>query len=393
MDEVQKQVLAECPGLKRLLETHGAETLFDYFVRSERDAERPIALAERGRQEELLAAFRDEVARLLGEEIAEGATAQLGQTGFVSTADHHGPLSHPFFLNANLVQTFVNRTAGKKYVLVLPCAGVSLSNSSYPRGMTYHEKNGTERRVHFLSWKYHCMPVWCAPDSYSDRMVTFNHRLWQHIAQDTDIHLIYLPQETLVARLLIRHHLDADTTLHRLLFDARTQESYTFHFDGVTGAFTSSPARGTFLFWGIKNGKRVALRQENLPHDPRTLAEILERREIMPSMALTFIVLSFTYGLTCAGGFKQIDYLGDMQLAWRAVLRDIGEKETDAPVVTNVFRGEFLLTENPKTALDLLRANEHDKIKRHEARARTLTLAEAMQPMMPKFYAMLPLRK
>src|SRR3989344_6216336 len=98
------------------------------------------------RQPEFSAAFSSEVEKRLGKEVAKSATEQLQKYYFVSTADHHGPICHPFFLNSNLVTAMTCLEQSDpilQNVIVLACANVSQNNSSFPRGLLF-QTNGKE---------------------------------------------------------------------------------------------------------------------------------------------------------------------------------------------------------------------------------------------------------
>src|SRR6185503_4602190 len=72
-----------------------------------------------------------------------------------STADHTGPLTHPFFVNSNLLTAASLKTHADpalENVIVLSCANISLNNSSLPRGILYHsaQKDMPMRRCSFF---------------------------------------------------------------------------------------------------------------------------------------------------------------------------------------------------------------------------------------------------
>jgi hypothetical protein len=135
---LKDKVLEKRPVLKEIMAKRGDKNLFDYAKEYiSVNLNNPI----RFRQDELISTFKEEVAKRLGDEVAEGAAKQLENYYFVSTTDHHGPLLHPFFLSGNLVEAapyFEMDDPLLKYVIVLPCANVSLNNSSYPRGIIFN---------------------------------------------------------------------------------------------------------------------------------------------------------------------------------------------------------------------------------------------------------------
>ena len=59
------------------------------------------------------------------------------------------------------------------------------------------------------------------------------------------------------------------------------------------------------------------------------LAAALRKRELMPTMALCFIVLSFYYGLRCGGGFLQPNYLTQLKEAYARFLTEIKAENSE----------------------------------------------------------------
>src|SRR3990167_10155813 len=68
---------------------------------------------------------------------------------FVSTCDHHGILCHPFFMNSALLRS--HPSLKQKQIISLTCGGISLSNSSYPQGIFFHDRNLQKICIPFIS--------------------------------------------------------------------------------------------------------------------------------------------------------------------------------------------------------------------------------------------------
>jgi hypothetical protein len=62
-------------------------------------------------------------------------TESLSKNYAVSTAEHHGPLGHPFFFQSAILRGLVNP---EEAIVNLCTSHVSLGNSSYPRGIVFH---------------------------------------------------------------------------------------------------------------------------------------------------------------------------------------------------------------------------------------------------------------
>ena len=447
--DTKEQVIVwqERPELKKLIDTYGSYSLVDFY-RENRPSKNYLPAT---RKAELLQTIREEISARFGATIAEDACRELKQQSFVTTADHHGPLIHPFFVNDKLIQSAVNRKQNLHNLLVFAFGNISLNNSSFPRGLILHNQNLAEERIRFKSLKYRQSPVWALPSydacdlerarhdllqfknqipawgtlqslfeeiyaspemlalqTFGEQITQTNFKLWKKIPGEENTNLIYLQIEDVVNSLLRAHHFGKDTILHRILFDTQTQRIFEKHFDGISGAFSRDAARGTFLFWGVHNGKRESLLRSQdglrlsggsfrLPMTPESLLIAIHNREIIPSAALSFIVLQFYYGLACGGGFTQIQQLADVKRAYLNFLNEAGgnaeDKEIAERAMTNCFRGEFMLATLgegdriiPATSIDLILYYNRATQTALEKRMRELKLSEAIEPMIPEFY-------
>ncbi len=455
-DSVRKAVWEKKPALKALVAEHGGKSIAEYIRTS---APKPRALEEK-RKQELSATFFDIVQPMLGNEVATKATEHLLKTLFVSTADHHGPICHPFFMNVNVVQGIVNQEENPSDpapIIVLSCGGISLNNSSFPRGLLVHDKH-SEQHVPLVSLRYRHVPVYAlgsymssnikilekkmkqvvrgasiavqekakaiidiykrddvlSRTRYSKQVTITNHRFWKLLPGQENIDLIYVEQEDVVIKLLLRYHMQAKTMPHRILFDKEVTQLFKENFDGIMGAFHEKNQHGTFLFWGIQDGARIRFQYDQVQHalvsddsritiplNPATIQTALEKHELMPSMALTFIVLMFYYGITCSGGFSQINYLPAMQKAYVTMLRAMDENEEMKHVDLlqgNIFRGEFVLATlarqkdtNGKhpvhaTSIDYYIYSDETTPDRMRRLAATTSLSDAIDAMMPALY-------
>lgn len=423
-DKLKQAVFEKRPVLAKILEKHGNKKIAAYL-----DLSFHHLKSDAKRQNELLKVFGREAARLYGKEIALQAVSDLRKKYFASTADHHGPLCHPFFTNGNLLMGLANRNNGIKSLIVLSCANISMNNSSYPRGVFFHDKY-LQKRINFFPWQNRHKSVYAMPayakkqiddafkdesgdmlseiraiyeDShvlslkdYADQISLTNHSLWKLMPGQENINLIYISQEQLVLNLLKEYHLNSQTEIHSLLFDEKYLNEFEKDFLGVQGAF-GKKGKGTFLFWGINKGRRISLRRVQgklvgngfgLHLNPEAISDAIENKRIMPSMALSFIILSFYYGLMCGGGFSQVDYLTEMRRAY-AKLRAKLSLDDFPEIVTDYFSGEFglnmgrpyqlsgidMLLEEKNTAEKMLYENYSNK-----------ALADSVDLMVPEFY-------
>ncbi len=461
--DLREKVFDKRRVLREIVRKHGSKNLYDYARGyAQVNVNEPIL----ERQEEFLRVFRDEVAQRLGDDVARSATEQLRKYYFVSTTDHHGPLSHPFFLNANLLSSvpFVEqRDPVLHNVIVLACANVSLNNSSFPRGLLFHSfAKGTSQmhRLAFSSCSSRLCPVYNFPAyteadmkrvvstlnekvrtgdvghaegeklyalldgiynttdalssrTFSEQITKTNFVLWKKFfngAHPQIPDLIYLEQEGLVSRLITEYHLDADTVISRAIFDPGYEPLLTQYFEDIMGAFSRNSKYGTYLFWALPQGKkyRVQLWKQgnklvsddglySVELTPDAIRQALARRELIPSMLLTFMVLSFYYGLKCLGGFSQVNYLTEMKNAYIKMQVDLGgykNIEVCARAQTKELGGDVtlaFLSEPggkliPATGLDLILYGNDKTWPLLVEQSTQITIEQALNPLMPDFY-------
>lgn len=310
--ELKNAVLTKRPILKKILEKNGHKKLYEYakdYISVNLNP--PI----RRRQNEFLKVFKDEVEKRLGSTVAEEATEQLKHYYFVSTADHHGPIVSPFFVNSNLLTAAPCLECPDphlKHIIVLACANISVDNSSFPRGLIFHSYANNQLEMHRLAFfsantrpsMIYTLPpytskevnkmkatlkekeskkavgereakrimslideIYNQPDvlacaTYSDQITKTNYTLWRHFfapSKVTPPDLIYLELETIVVRLLIEYHLHKDTIIHHILFDPDYEPLVNSYFEGIFGSFSREEESGTYLFWALPKGSKYKL--------------------------------------------------------------------------------------------------------------------------------------
>ncbi len=307
--KLREAVLSKRPVLAEMILKRGDKSLFEYtkdYISVNLNP--PI----RKRQDELVETFREEVEKLLGAEVAAKAAKQLEKYYYVSTADHHGPITHPFFINANLLLAAPYAELNDpdlQYVIVLACASISFRNSSFPRGLLFHnplQAQSEPDRVAFFPASMRACPVFnwraytaaeieaikvdlnkrvqskkvtkevaeklislmdeiylapAALDSktFSEQVTKTNYTLWPKFfgAETTPpAQFICLEQETLVLQLLLKYHLDQDTILNHVLFDPDYEPLLDGYFDNVMGAYSKENKYGSYLFWAMAPGAK-----------------------------------------------------------------------------------------------------------------------------------------
>lgn len=305
------------PILGDILHRHGDQTIHDYskdFI--------DVNPAPRldSRKSELIEMAKKLITERLGSEVGEGVAKQLYKKSLVSTIDHHGPITHPFFLNCNIISAlpmFALNDPDIRYAVVFSFASVSLNNASaYPRGILFHgDMNGAEHttiRLPLLADKYKMGVVYgihgftgedidrakkqlsekvkqgelskeradkivkildthfgnedilSTPD-LSTQITKINYKMWPSFFHGKDStyksDLIYLDIETLVREILLKHHLsDKNSLLYRILFEPKMQTLAQKYFNNLPGAFSLENGWGTHFFWTMDDKlRRVGL--------------------------------------------------------------------------------------------------------------------------------------
>ena len=309
LEKIREMVFSRRPILKDIVEKHGDKSLHDY-VKDYLDTNSSVIISER--QDEFLEVLGGEVERLYGEVMAKSVVGQLRKYYFVSTADHMGPINHPFFVNSNLLiasSIYNNPDPVLKNIVVLACSNISIDNSSFPRGLFFHnhlsgsfqshrlpffsanlrpasvykfpaygdeeldkmfsalnsqrkndEINAQEfNRVNDILKKIYIQPELLDRKSYKDQICISNFNLWKEFfpKQEREMpNLVYLSLEDVVVNLIIKKHLDKDTIISRILFDQKYEKYINTYFKDIFGSFSTVNATGTYLFWALPDGAK-----------------------------------------------------------------------------------------------------------------------------------------
>lgn len=313
---LREAVLQKRPVLRDILEKRGSKNIFDYAL-DFLDVNTNATVEKR--QDEFISVFSHVAREKLGNDVACSVAEQLKKYYFVSTADHHGPICHPYFINSNLVSSIMcseKCDSALKDVIVLSCANVSLANSTFPRGIlfnSYAQGKMVTRQLGFFpnnssvrySRVYHQRPYTLSDvermrkqlkdwqlsgeikveeaagveriletvymheevlscQSYSDQITKTNLLLWRKVLNHNHVgnapDLLYIELEAVVISLLIKHHLFSNTAIHRILFEPACQEEFTVYFEGIEGGFSNQNGWGTWLFWALPHGEKYCKR-------------------------------------------------------------------------------------------------------------------------------------
>jgi hypothetical protein len=312
LHSLKAAIWARRPILGEIMTKHGEQNLFEYSLDFMDVNAAPLLDA---RKEELIGIFEELLGDRLGKTVATAVAAQLRRLALVSTTDHHGPIQHPFFLNANIVSALpvLDRSADwdyYKYLVVLSFASISVNNAStYTRGVMFHggmngsgnlirlpilpdklkmgvvyatrgfsredlskaedelmkkEQKGEiakgrgEKLRAFMEKYFGTTDVLEAPD-LNAQITKINYHMWPQFfhkpggeASGHMPDLIYYEIETLVAEMLQRVHLkQPESLLYKVLFDPSYRDLLLKYFNNLPGAFSLEKEWGTYLFWGL----------------------------------------------------------------------------------------------------------------------------------------------
>ena len=365
----QMTALAEnYPAAAELLRRHGGETLLSYLGQLHH---RP--LPDILPSEELLDEVRDYFTPFFGAETAGECADVLRRRRCLSTANHHHPAFEYMTVQDTILCDRWLRTQGETGVVVpfLSCANPRLDNNVYPRGMLVYDCTapGGCLRLPFYPFKlrHACVAAvegisldmvdnaldrlrqetrrgscslrtadalerFCREVLLSDHVqrcgtlreqtTVINAMLSQRYFTDRAPQYLWMPMETLTARLLERDLRTEDALTCQMLFRQELRASLLRELDGVAGCWTGNTS-GTHFFWGLD--RRAALFQ--------ALTERLRDGSLLPGLFLCFLEAHFLRDFTVFGGFYQPTYLAEMRRGLVRALRETGGYEEEAAII------------------------------------------------------------
>ncbi len=420
------------------------------------------------RRNELVSTIGDHIEGILGKEVRESISNQLQKYFSAITADHHGPITDPGFLNNNLLTSSTFQKIDPeilKNVFVLSSANVSFDNDSFPRGHMFHsfkdqavtnqlvffprkvrpltvahhpshtENDIAEAKKRVEGWvrdgtigsdeasKIHSLlnDIYGTSENlnlktFADQVTKTNFKLWKKLFEKDpeSPNLLYVEQERIVNSLLLSKHINSKTIVNKLLFEDNYSNLILKYFDGISGAFAIGEERGTFLFWALpkdqkykiqlwKKGNKLVSKDDSYSIDltPESISKGIQEKELLPSTALSFIILSFYHGLILTGGGGQTTYQTHMKNAYIKLLEEIGEideasltKKVPTDTQALVYPGvAFLQTPTgemvPATTLDLLLHADHDYIEKIHDLVSKITVKQNLARVLPLLYSWL----
>lgn len=345
-DQMREVVFAFRPVLGRIYAEERETTLLDYSRRIYTHSQKTDHL--------VISAISGIVRRCLGDQVAENVRMSLEKSNYVSTVDHHGPLSHPAFFQPHLLRASLDHEEGIPATIVLSCGSVSLDNHTFPRGLFFHTEEGERVRLPFVSLHDRHVSVYgrrsfsygdiaknlsnittCplvtealtliledvelyTKDTYRDQVTFLNHRLMERILPPGS-DFVSITIEDVVREILCSEYLYTNTSLAQILFNTEARTQFLLNTNGIQTSHDFTRSNTTVLFWGLHHGVRVPLRIKSgiltdevgeicIPFDSSHVQTALREESIFPNLALCLLVLS-SLGMRLGGGFFQVDYL------------------------------------------------------------------------------------
>ncbi|MEL7655097.1 MAG: hypothetical protein AAGU75_04210 [Bacillota bacterium] len=305
---------------------------------------------------------------LLGEKIAEELD-QVLRFPLLNTANHHGVDFFPPSVQGNLLfwQALKENGIQTKYLPICSFGIVSLSNSSYARGITsysvcdkhlripifpksienkmvryvpafteeqikrtifrlnteFRELKASEEIRQTLE-KYYLNETVLNQKYYGDQAVFINLMLSKDMYPDGDLpQIVYMEMEQIINQLLIKDLKDENSMIYRILYDNRILNGIRRQME------EGNTSMSTMFFWGTDSagrrfvldfcpdgymrGKTLAGEIVTLPAGSKDIESLIEQERIVPSGYTMAVLLSFARGYTWLGGYFQGDYLPEWQ--------------------------------------------------------------------------------
>lgn len=397
MNEHIAELSRKYPAAAELLARHGDKTLRAYLGQL-RHRPSPDILPS----EDLLEAVQDYFTPFFGAKTAKECAAILRRSRCMTTANHHHPAFEYMTVQDTILCDQWLRLQGETgaVVPVVACANLSLTSTLYPRGMVVYDCTLPEGRLRLplYPWKLRrpcvaaiggivpemvdnvlkrlpqevrqgsitarmgdtlerfCREVLLSEevqryDTLREQTTVINDMISQRYFTDRRPRYIWMPMETITARLLARDLRREGGILHQMLFREGLRTALLRELDGVAGCWEGNTG-GTHFFWGLDSrGIRFPLRlweeagktvlagcsslgeDVRVPFTPRALAEGMREQTLLPGMFLCFLEMHFLRDFTVFGGYYQPTYLAQMRRGMVQAMRELGGFDEEAAVI------------------------------------------------------------
>ncbi|MCP4429564.1 MAG: hypothetical protein GY806_01165, partial [Gammaproteobacteria bacterium] len=220
--------------------------------------------------------------------------------------------------------------------------------------------------------------------AYSRQATVVNHRFWQRLFRDKSCRseLVYIELENIVGRLLGKDLFDKSTICYQLMFDPELRQRLIENLDGQRGcwqyekllqrgsesAIAGGPnvtdlSHGTMFFWGIDiKGKKIPLcvtevqkgkgfelrgaddsgRLWTIPFTATSITQGLQDGRLLPSIFISYLLVSIARGISCIGGYYQADYLPLMRKGVLETLHSKSRETVETNGINNISSDLYL---------------------------------------------------
>ena len=188
--------------------------------------------------------------------------------------------------------------------------------------------------------------------------------------------------EHIVCELLANDILDENSLVWHVLFDCTLREEILKELDGKPACWSkdcfldikddpenknnnfgqSKQTHGTHFFWGIDpSSRRIPLfvlenpggidklvgKDDNdltmeVDIEPRVILSKIKNRELLPSLFISYLILAFTRGMVCLGGYYQAKYLPLMQIGLVNALKKARYSESIIKTISSIKTDSYL---------------------------------------------------
>lgn len=397
MNEHIAELSRKYPAAAELLARHGDKMLRAYLGQL-RHRPSPDILPS----EDLLEAVQDYFTPFFGAKTAKECAAILRRSRCMTTANHHHPAFEYMTVQDTILCDQWLRLQGEtgEVVPVVACANLSLTSTLYPRGMVVYDCTLPEGRLRLplYSWKLRrpcvaaiggivpemvdnvlkrlpqevrqgsitarmgdtlerfCREVLLSEevqryDTLREQTTVINDMISQRYFTDRRPRYIWMPMETITARLLARDLRREGGILHQMLFREGLRTALLRELDGVAGCWEGNTG-GTHFFWGLDSrnilfplrlreeaGETVLAGQNSLGEDvtvsftSQALTEGLLAQTLLPGIFLCFLEIHFLRDFTVFGGYYQPTYLAQMRRGMVQAMRELGGFDEEAAVI------------------------------------------------------------
>ncbi|MBL8029677.1 MAG: hypothetical protein JNN11_00265 [Candidatus Doudnabacteria bacterium] len=341
----------------------------------------------------------NKITALFGPDAINQLRVELEENLSFNIADHHQILNHPILVSSNVISS-VSKIQGSRRqsaTIVISSGDVPPNNYFSKSGFQFHGKtvplfsanereycsyfipkrdfNFVDRLKNIKRWnvfneseknfldKYQSLVNNINFESctnYNDQVSLIVKNTWPLIFEGSVRkrlpELIYITQEELIAECL-KQILREDNFVSASLFEENLRNKVINNFRGIVVAWNEKEKKGTHFFWRkypneprslrmYIQGNKLVPEDERFKHlsielKPDIVIELLEKKEIYPSLFTIFSVLNFYAGVKPLTGYGSTVYLEHFRQAWLKSLENT-EYSTEHDLINEVDTTGFI---------------------------------------------------